>query len=304
MTPNNNETGREIFSFAGLFFSLRKGPKAIGEILNMNINQQKFLVGLVVFQGLLLLIMVTKRDPEPAVCPSLDNSSPSRGLPSFLEIGREVNTDKVTSHRYDGMYEKYLSPMRNRHVKMLEIGLGCNMGYGPGHSAPLWKKYFRSVDLSIMEFDVECANKWSQKNPDVKMYLGDQADKDILEALVKKSGGDFDLIVDDGGHTMRQQIGSFEGLWKAIRPGGVYCIEDLMTSYVKEYGGAYQSPSTTISYFKNLMDAIHHPGIPPNQQDEKLEHLIPFANQIMFMDLSYEIVCVTKKYLEAEVAEE
>ena len=46
---------------------------------------------------------------------------------SFYEIAKEKGTDKVTVHSYHEMYEKYLPPLRNKKIKMLEIGLGCDM---------------------------------------------------------------------------------------------------------------------------------------------------------------------------------
>lgn len=39
-------------------------------------------------------------------------------------IARKHGTDKVTTHHYDAMYDKYLEPLRDRPLKMLEIGLG------------------------------------------------------------------------------------------------------------------------------------------------------------------------------------
>jgi hypothetical protein len=37
----------------------------------------------------------------------------------------------VTDHSYHNLYEKYLPAYRDKKVKMLEIGLGCGMSYGP-----------------------------------------------------------------------------------------------------------------------------------------------------------------------------
>lgn len=62
---------------------------------------------------------------------NLKNSSPDK-LPSFLDIAKKYGTDKVTDHQYWFIYDKYLPAIRNKKVKMLEIGLGCNMvGYTP-----------------------------------------------------------------------------------------------------------------------------------------------------------------------------
>lgn len=51
----------------------------------------------------------------------------SSGEPSFYEIAHGYGTDKVTSHHYEEMYEKYFAPLRHKKIKMFEIGLGCDM---------------------------------------------------------------------------------------------------------------------------------------------------------------------------------
>lgn len=48
-------------------------------------------------------------------------------LPSFYEVARTHGTDKVTAHHYEQMYERYLPALRHKRIKMLEIGLGCDM---------------------------------------------------------------------------------------------------------------------------------------------------------------------------------
>ncbi|KAH7028054.1 uncharacterized protein B0I36DRAFT_146617 [Microdochium trichocladiopsis] len=158
--------------------------------------------------------------------------------PSFLEIATKHGTDKVTDHQYQYMYEKHLSPIRNqKKLKMLEIGLGCNMNYGPGASYYTWLEYFPHVDLYYLEYDAACAQKWGAKTSGATIYTGDQADPDVLSEVISKSGGEFDIIVDDGGHTMKQQQTSLEHLWKAVKPGGIYFVEDLQTSFWTQYGG-------------------------------------------------------------------
>jgi hypothetical protein len=41
---------------------------------------------------------------------------------------------------------------------MLEIGLGCDMQYGPGASATLWRSYFPEADLWFAEYNGERAH--------------------------------------------------------------------------------------------------------------------------------------------------
>lgn len=52
----------------------------------------------------------------------------------FIQAAKSLNpvTDKVTSHQYQIMYGQFLLPyyQRKPQMKMLEIGLGCDMSYG------------------------------------------------------------------------------------------------------------------------------------------------------------------------------
>ena len=44
-------------------------------------------------------------------------------------------------------------------------------------------------------------------------------------------------MIDDGGHTMEQQIVSIETLFPLLADGGVYLVEDTHTSYWDSHGG-------------------------------------------------------------------
>jgi hypothetical protein len=61
--------------------------------------------------------------------------------------------------------------------------------------------------------------------------VGDQGDIPTLHKWVQQTGGGFDFIIDDGGHTNPQQLSSFMVLFQhALKPGGLYVIEDLCES--------------------------------------------------------------------------
>src|ERR1700753_3741760 len=110
------------------------------------------------------------------------------------------------------MYPKYLEPYRDKHLKMLEIGLGCDMEYGPGASFYTWLEYFPYVDLYFIEYDAVCAEKWAANTTEAPIFTGDQADVPFLNSFMEQAGMNFDIIIDDGGHRMNQQITSLETL--------------------------------------------------------------------------------------------
>lgn len=91
--------------------------------------------------------------------------------PSFTEIGVKYKTDKVLLHHYDKMYEKYVKKYRGSNVTLLEIGLGCTMGYGPGASAYMWREYFGpQATIHFIEFNQKCGEQWYQ-NHGIKVNL-------------------------------------------------------------------------------------------------------------------------------------
>ncbi|KAM0418683.1 hypothetical protein ACHAPT_012380 [Fusarium lateritium] len=181
---------------------------------------------------------------------------------TFEAIARKHGTHKVTSHRYQFMYEKYLGPLQGKPVKFLEIGLGCNMEYGPGASYNTWTEFLPGVDLYFIENRRGCAETFKAKNPAASIAIGDQASVKFLTQFSNESTQDglFDVIVDDGGHGMVEQITSLEQLWKIVNPGGIYVIEDLQTSYKEHHGGDSSGRDTrkhtTMKYVYGLLDDI------------------------------------------------
>ncbi|KAF7563234.1 hypothetical protein G7046_g892 [Stylonectria norvegica] len=180
--------------------------------------------------------------------------------PSFEEVALKHGTDKVTTHKYQFMYDKYLRSFHGKPIKLLEIGLGCNMDYGPGASYYTWLEFLPGVELYFIEYDAQCAEKYKHKTTNARVFTGDQADTDFLAQFSMNATEDglFDVIIDDGGHTMNQQIVSLEHLWKIVKPGGLYVIEDLQTSYWEQYGGDTSAEDaakyTTMKYLFSLLD--------------------------------------------------
>ena len=147
-------------------------------------------------------------------------------------------TDKVTQHAYETMYGLFLMPLRHaRDVRMLEIGLGCNMGYGPGASVSVWQRLLPDAELWEAEFDAECVEAARAKGQleGVRTLTGDQGDAATLEGWKRALGGELDVIVDDGGHKNSQLGASFDALWPLVKLGGVYVLEDLQFGHQPRY---------------------------------------------------------------------
>jgi len=160
----------------------------------------------------------------------------NNGVAVYLEAARSVQpiTDKVTSHTYQIMYGKFLLPYYHQKpsMKMLEIGLGCDMTYGPGASVNLYKKLFPEAELWEAEYNRLCVerNTKAGKLDGIHVVVGDQGNVTVLDSWIEKSGGNFDVVIDDGGHHNCQIWQSFQKLWPTVNPGGLYFIEDMQVA--------------------------------------------------------------------------
>ena len=60
----------------------------------------------------------------------------------------------------------------------------------------------------------------------MEVFIGDQADRAFWKQFKEKVPA-IDIIVDDGGHQVDQQVATLEELLPHLRPGGVYLCEDI-----------------------------------------------------------------------------
>jgi hypothetical protein len=143
----------------------------------------------------------------------------------------DVVTDKVETHEYHIMYGVFLLPLRQapHPVKILEIGLGCDMHYEPGASASLWPKLLPNAEIWMAEHDAACVQESVKRGwlPGIHTLTGDQSDPAVQQRWIQESGGAFDAVIDDGGHSNWQIRSTFAALWPTIKPGGFYFVEDM-----------------------------------------------------------------------------
>ena len=150
-------------------------------------------------------------------------------------------------HYFD-IYDRHFASFRNKPVTVVEFGVS------QGGSLQMWKHYFgRRARIFGVDIDPRCA---ALAEPQVQIRIGDQEDRDFLRSLADEIGP-IDVLIEDGGHTMGQQIATFEELWPSIVDGGVFLMEDLHTSYWPNYGGGLRRAGTFIEYAKKLIDQQH-----------------------------------------------
>lgn len=142
-----------------------------------------------------------------------------------------------TGHRYTRIYSELFRPLRDRPIRLLELGL---LGYGRrwdddslrdsglarGHDAPslrMWADYFTDAEVFGVDF-----NDFSAVQIEGCTILrGDVSRQDDLQRLLGMIGGNLDIVIDDASHASHHQQAALGALFPALKPGGLYIVEDL-----------------------------------------------------------------------------
>jgi 8-demethyl-8-(2-methoxy-alpha-L-rhamnosyl)tetracenomycin-C 3'-O-methyltransferase len=135
------------------------------------------------------------------------------------EIALEHGTDKSSvGHNFTPIYEQLFEPWREKPVALLELGVA------EGYSLRTWADYFTHPDAVIVGIDLQLgpANLPAR----VVEYIADQT-----EIPPELQGWSPDIIIDDASHISSKTIGSFNAWFPLLKPGGIYAVEDLHTSY-------------------------------------------------------------------------
>eukprot|EP00854_Cymbomonas_tetramitiformis_P015236 gene15236-18020_t len=168
---------------------------------------------------------------------------------------RKQGTDKACpndrgGHRgYTRYYERMFEPCRDKPVRLVKIGVKDS------RSINAWRMYFTkaahiygiaygdSQQAATQACDTYDRTQVVAANAPCSLFKGNQSNKTFLQHFVNITHGAFNIVIDDGSHVPSHRITTFETLWPAVLPGGVYIIEDVETSYWNPNTGIYEYSS-------------------------------------------------------------
>lgn len=137
------------------------------------------------------------------------------------QIFERHGSDKSTAngwHGYSRVYEPLFEPMRNKPIRLLEIGVSF------GASIKSWLYYFPSASIA----GVDVANDFKCDDKRYVFAQGDQGNRAFWDSF-NPFLAPWTICIDDGPHTIGHQTRSFDALWPKVESGGFYIIEDVYT---------------------------------------------------------------------------
>lgn len=197
------------------------------------------------------------------------------------DLQKKHKADKLDSDiamHFLNVYEQWFDKIRLDKMEILEIGIHH------GGSLKMWEEYFPNSNITGMDINPKCKKYEAGR---IKVFIGDQANTEFLRTM-----GNFDIIIDDGGHKMDQQKNSFYELWNHLNPNGMYVLEDLETSYWPKFDGAYGNKDTAIEMLKGLVDNLNREGILHARAEDKRRVVEDFNMESIHF---YQSLCLIHK---------
>jgi SAM-dependent methyltransferase len=192
---------------------------------------------------------------------------------------------------YQGEMERFIAA--GKPVRLLEIGVQN------GGSLEVWSK-FLPHGSAIVGIDIDPAAGALSFAGNVQAFVADVNDVEKVEDCIGTAP--FDIIIDDGSHTSSDIISTFKCLFSKLAPGGKYFAEDLHCSYWKSHEGGLRLRSSSIEYFKDIVDALNADHFESNESlsAEAKSEILDLSRQIARITFYDSVVVIEKLIAEKQ----
>ena len=129
-------------------------------------------------------------------------------------------SDKGYIHSYiDHYYTHKFANLKEKPLVLLEIGIHY------AQSIQLWRDWFKNGFIYCVDVDPVAVEKASII-PGVKSFNGDAFSKSVLDMF---DDNFFDIIIEDGPHTLETQLFAVSNWSKKLKKNGTLIIEDIQS---------------------------------------------------------------------------
>jgi spermidine synthase len=141
-----------------------------------------------------------------------------RSLISLYEKYQHL-TDKNTVHCYiSSVYENLFNDIQDTCKNVLEIGIH------QGGSIKLWKEYFINATIYAVDNNKNAVFPKDTSDEKIKLYVNDAYSLRFVDSVPNNN---FDLIIDDGPHTLDSMIKFLQYYQSKLNENGILIIEDI-----------------------------------------------------------------------------
>lgn len=125
---------------------------------------------------------------------------------------------KITAHGYAKFYEDLFKPIKDKPLKILELG----SFYGNASAALFF--YFRNSLIHSADINPDM---YKYKGSRLKNFFVDSSSRESIIKNILNQDTEFNIIIEDASHMLKDQIISLFMLFPKIKKGGIFIIEEI-----------------------------------------------------------------------------
>jgi cephalosporin hydroxylase len=147
---------------------------------------------------------------------------------SLLSFCDDNLTDKNRLHSYIEIYEELFNKKRETATHILEIGIGpCQPN---GGSILMWSHYFKNADIHTVDIiPFSEINKLLYDHSRIYIHINDAYDYNFFQNAFLSKSSRYDIIIDDGPHTLESMINFIQMYSKVLKNDGILVVEDVQS---------------------------------------------------------------------------
>ena len=125
---------------------------------------------------------------------------------------------KIIAHGYAKIYEKYLKDNKDGILNIIELG----SFYGNASAAFFF--YFKNAQIYSADINPDMYLYSSKR---LENFFTDTSSRSSIEKNILNKNIKFDLIIEDASHMLKDQIISLFILFKTLKSGGLFIVEEI-----------------------------------------------------------------------------
>jgi len=185
-------------------------------------------------------------------------------MTELCDIMKTCGSDKGDDwHNYTETYEKMFAGMRLDVATLFEVGIGTNNkkfasfmkpNYTPGGSLRGWRDYFPNATVRGADIDPDILFTEDR----IETFQVDQTNQDSIEVMLTSMGDDqYDIIIDDGLHTLPAAVSLFKHVNHKLKEDGLYIIEDIQKKESSKYIEKFEALTDSVNMAFEYLELPH-----------------------------------------------
>lgn len=166
----------------------------------------------------------------------------------LINTQNQKKKQKIRGHEYAGLYDKYFKSIKNQKLNILELGTF------KGAATAAFSIFFKNSKIYSGDLYPDIFNFFSKKIVNFKI---DTSSEESINKIVVNNDLKYDIIIEDAGHYLKDQIISLFILFKKLKSKGIFVIEELDFPDTRKDMNVYNEKPTLkeiLNYIKNQKD--------------------------------------------------